>query len=364
MTRPGGALFALDAATGSEAFSVDAPTGLGFTPVSVTGDSIFAGSPDGNFYALDARTGAQQWAFQTGDYIQGTPAIVGGVLYGASYDNHIYAIEASTGRELWNYELDGAVNFGPSVANGVVYASTDSGTVYAIGGNGVAASPASASMPSSISDQSSPLASPVASPVALLTLSPSASSRAIAIHSLVPGESRSTIREISMSSIASTSASWFFDSNGSMVQTWGEPGAEPGQFDFYLHDYAVGHLAIHGNDVYVADARNNRIQQFTLDGAFVRQWGSSGSEDGQFDEPSGILVDRDGRVLVADYGNDRVQVFDADGTFLESLGWQDCGGQCSARSERSRHRRRWQYLRLQRRLPIGVPARYQRNRAR
>ena len=79
-------------------------------------------------------TGEQLWAFQTGERIQGTPAIVGGVLYGASFDNHLYALEASTGNELWNYELDGAIDFGPSVANGVVYASTDGGTLYAIGG--------------------------------------------------------------------------------------------------------------------------------------------------------------------------------------------------------------------------------------
>ena len=74
--------------------------------------------------------------------------------------------------------------------------------------------------------------------------------------------------------------------------------------------------------IYVADTRNNRIQQFGLDGTFKRTWGSSGSDTGQFLSPTGIEVDFEGRVYVVDSGNHRIQVFDSDGNFLRMWGSQ------------------------------------------
>jgi len=50
------------------------------------------------------------------------------------------------------------------------------------------------------------------------------------------------------------------------------------------------------------------------------RWGSSGSEDGQFSNPSGLALDASGNVWVADCDNARVQQFDADGTFVSKWG--------------------------------------------
>ena len=67
--------------------------------------------------------------------------------------------------------------------------------------------------------------------------------------------------------------------------------------------------AIDGSgNVYVADSDNDRVQKFDSSGTYLSQWGSSGSGDGQFDDPSGIAVDGSS-VYVADSGNNRVQVF-------------------------------------------------------
>ena len=65
-------------------------------------------------------------------------------------------------------------------------------------------------------------------------------------------------------------------------------------------------------------ARNgnvNRIAKFARDGNFIRQWGSTGSEQGQFNGPKALAVDAQGNVYVLDAGNKRVQVFDGDGNF-------------------------------------------------
>jgi DNA-binding beta-propeller fold protein YncE len=70
-------------------------------------------------------------------------------------------------------------------------------------------------------------------------------------------------------------------------------------------------------NVYIADglANNSRISKQDKDGHFVKSWGQTGTEPGQFNKPHGIAIDNAGLVYVADSGNKRIQVFDADGNF-------------------------------------------------
>jgi tripartite motif-containing protein 71 len=42
------------------------------------------------------------------------------------------------------------------------------------------------------------------------------------------------------------------------------------------------------NNVYVADANNNRIQKFTSSGVYLGQFGSVGSGNGQFSAPVAV----------------------------------------------------------------------------
>jgi hypothetical protein len=70
-------------------------------------------------------------------------------------------------------------------------------------------------------------------------------------------------------------------------------------------------------NIYVADglAQINRVAKFAPDGRFIRQWGSTGSENGQFNGLKSLAVDAQGNVYVADLGNKRIQVFDGDGNY-------------------------------------------------
>ena len=70
-------------------------------------------------------------------------------------------------------------------------------------------------------------------------------------------------------------------------------------------------------NVYIADGlgNNSRISKQDKDGHFVKSWGQTGSEPGQFSKPHGIAIDNAGLVYVADSGNKRIQVFDEDGNF-------------------------------------------------
>lgn len=76
--------------------------------------------------------------------------------------------------------------------------------------------------------------------------------------------------------------------------------------------------------VYVADAGNHRIQQFSPGGEFLRSWGGFGGDTdpqpGTFNDPWGVTVDAEGRVYVADTWNHRIQVFTARGEYVDSFG--------------------------------------------
>ena len=75
-------------------------------------------------------------------------------------------------------------------------------------------------------------------------------------------------------------------------------------------------------NIYIADGlgANNRVAKFDKDGRFIRHWGSTGSEPGQFRGVKGLAIDAQGNVYVADAGNKRIQVFDADGAFKSQFG--------------------------------------------
>ena len=104
-----------------------------------------------------------------------------------------------------------------------------------------------------------------------------------------------------------------FSSAGNLVSSWNTPGSP-------------GRMAIFGNYIYVTNLQNQTILKFdTTSGTLVKQWGSSGSGNGQFLKPFGITTDSLGYVYVADSGNARVQKFTADGVFVAKFGTSGSG---------------------------------------
>ena len=101
---------------------------------------------------------------------------------------------------------------------------------------------------------------------------------------------------------------------------WGVTGSEPGQFN-EPSDVAVDTV---GN-VYVSDRKNHRVQKFDSDGFFIVQWGGMGSGDGQLAFPEGIATDAAGNVYVADRGNNRIQKFSPSGVFIAKFGSTGAG---------------------------------------
>lgn len=122
-------------------------------------------------------------------------------------------------------------------------------------------------------------------------------------------------------------------------------GSGAGQF---LASSASMHPAVApSSNVYVPDPGNQRVQEFTPNGSFVRAWGwdviqtggsgdtgtafeicsvaaqckagVGGSGNGQFASPTAVAVDSAGNVYASDGGSARVQKFDSTGGYLSSL---------------------------------------------
>jgi YYY domain-containing protein len=91
-----------------------------------------------------------------------------------------------------------------------------------------------------------------------------------------------------------------FDASGGFLGGWGGRGS--GVLGFR----ELCGVAIRGNDVYVADTWNGRIQSFLLTG----EWKATAAAD--LYGPRGVAVAADGTVWVTDTGNKRIVVFDKD----------------------------------------------------
>lgn len=80
-------------------------------------------------------------------------------------------------------------------------------------------------------------------------------------------------------------------------------------------------------EIYVADGYGNaRVHHFAPDGSLLDSWGEPGAGPGQFHVPHGIAVDHDGTVYVADRENSRIQRFTADGRYIDN--WNEIARPC------------------------------------
>ncbi len=113
---------------------------------------------------------------------------------------------------------------------------------------------------------------------------------------------------------------------GKVLRRWGRPGTGPGEFKFISFDAStptdvIGKIAA-GPDgkVYVSDSGNARIQVFTPQGRFVRQFGSFGSGKGQFLHPFDVAADKAGNIYVADDQAETVAKFSPGGDVIWRIG--------------------------------------------
>ncbi|MBI3409500.1 MAG: hypothetical protein HY040_14260 [Planctomycetes bacterium] len=80
-------------------------------------------------------------------------------------------------------------------------------------------------------------------------------------------------------------------------------------------------------DLFVSDGYGNaRVHRFAPDGRLLQSWGEPGAGPGQFHLPHGIAVDAEETIFVADRENSRIQLFTSNGDFRGE--WTDVARPC------------------------------------
>ncbi len=95
-----------------------------------------------------------------------------------------------------------------------------------------------------------------------------------------------------------------YSSIGNFKNFFGSSGEEEGRFN---NPTAI--VIDSKDNFYVVDSGNHRIQKFDTYGNFILSWGTEGTGPGQFEDPAGIAIDSMGNIYVVDKKNNNVQKF-------------------------------------------------------
>ena len=124
------AMFALDAATGDELWSVDADAQVLSTAAWHDG-RWYVGSFDNQVYALTA-DGDVAWTFPTLANVSASPAVDDDRVYVGAWDWTLYAIDHATGAEAWSVPLGSDALASPVRAGTAVLQAVEDGRLFAV----------------------------------------------------------------------------------------------------------------------------------------------------------------------------------------------------------------------------------------
>lgn len=130
-----GTMFCLDAHNGKPIWRTNTtrvpPFGDGgfYSSPAIAFGHVYAARDDGTVFAFDEKTGKVGWSFPTHNFVYGSPAVakVPGTppsVYIGSYDEHFYALDALTGKQRWRYDVGGPVPGTATVIGHTVYTSS------------------------------------------------------------------------------------------------------------------------------------------------------------------------------------------------------------------------------------------------
>jgi DNA-binding beta-propeller fold protein YncE len=116
-----------------------------------------------------------------------------------------------------------------------------------------------------------------------------------------------------------------YSPQGHILTSWGGSATPADNEDapdglFNARCWGPSDLAVSGENVYVADTCDDRVQVFDLNGKFINKWGNTDKQQStNLFRPRGIDVDSQGNVYVVD-GKNRISVFSSSGEFQRVLG--------------------------------------------
>ena len=112
---------------------------------------------------------------------------------------------------------------------------------------------------------------------------------------------------------------WVLDLQGNVVEKFGFRGADHGEFNYPTE------LRLVGQDLYVVDAMNFRIQVLDRTGKFQYAIGDVGEAVGSMFRPKGMGLDSEGHLYIVEGLSGIVQVFNKQGQLLYYFGKKGSG---------------------------------------
>ncbi len=109
---------------------------------------LYLGTYGDGLKAIDAQTGSTAWTFDTkGESILSSPAVSNGVVYFGCFDNRLYAVDSQGNQngsadEHWNFTTMDIIHSSPAVSRGRVFIGSNDDRIYTIGAPDLAVYPA------------------------------------------------------------------------------------------------------------------------------------------------------------------------------------------------------------------------------
>ena len=136
----GGAVYCLDANSGTDLWRYDTPVQI-FSSPTVAGGRVYVGEgfhqdADCHLHCLDANNGHSIWRFKTASHVESTPFVSQGKVYFGAGNDGVYCLDALEGQVIWHYPSV-HVDTSPAVWKGKVYFGTGYGEyrIYAVDAN-------------------------------------------------------------------------------------------------------------------------------------------------------------------------------------------------------------------------------------
>ena len=107
-----------------------------FNPPVVYRNTLFFGSSDSNFYALDIESGYMKWVFKTGAPVNSVPYVDGEKVYFGSADGYVYAADIKNGNEVWRFNTYFPVNSTIIGYDDYIILTTDTGATHFLSRDG------------------------------------------------------------------------------------------------------------------------------------------------------------------------------------------------------------------------------------
>lgn len=100
--------------------------------VIVSGGKALIGDYRGRLHAWNARTGREEWSFQTDGPIGHSPCVVADTVFTGSMDRRLYALDLATGRERWSFQAQEGIWVSPLATKEAVLFGDRAGIFYCV----------------------------------------------------------------------------------------------------------------------------------------------------------------------------------------------------------------------------------------